>query len=890
MTSPVDRLSTAMADRYAIERELGAGGMATVYLAEDVRHHRKVAIKVLHPELSAVLGPERFLKEIELTANLQHPHILPLFDSGNADGLLFYVMPYVEGETLRGRLEREQQLPIADALRIASEVADALEYAHKRGVVHRDVKPENILLHDGRPLVADFGIALAVQQAGGSRMTQTGMSLGTPQYMAPEQAMGDKSVDHRADIYALGAITYEMLTGEPPFTGPNSQAIVAKVLTTDPTSLQVKRRSIPPQVSEAVLTALEKIPADRFSSAGEFARALQGEPATVSTRPARTGAGRAATRSPWTARLRDPLSLALAAMTIAALVFGALQWRAAHNPTPQPVVRFAMTVPAGVTITSGFQTTAGVSPDGRTVAFIAREGTGTEKLFVRTLNDAAVTPLAGTDGAFVVFFSPDGEWVAFVETGRLKKVRITGGTPVLLTEATGLVGSGSWSSSDEIILTMGNGKLAVIPDGGGTPRPLCRSGDAANVLYETNPLALADGKTVLYSSWSTQGVTSARLAVASLASGECRLVDLPLVRPLGFVDDAIVYVTEAGAVMATPFDLGKRRATGSPRPLLSDIEVNQTSGGAQATLSENGTLVYQSTSPPARLVFSDLHGIARPLVDVPRRYSYPRYSPDGRKIAVAVSSPGQRDVWVLDVADGTATRLTTDGALNERPEWTPDGTRVLYRTAKERRSSLWWRAADLSERERPVLSNVADDYYEGVITPDGRAIVYQRDTSGSDVMYRMLSGDTTERAIANTEFNEAMARVSPNGRWVAYVTDESGAQQVVVQPFPGPGARTQVSIDGGREPVWSRDGKRLLYRDNQNFIAANVSAEGSFSIISREVLFRDEFVSSPLPHANYDVAPDGNHLLLLRATEPSQLVIVHNWRDEVRAQLRGARR
>ncbi|HMA19990.1 MAG TPA: serine/threonine-protein kinase, partial [Gemmatimonadaceae bacterium] len=215
-----ERLSGTLGDRYRIEREIGAGGMATVYLAEDVRHHRRVAIKVLSPELSAVLGPERFLKEIELTANLQHPHILPLFDSGSADGLLYYVMPYVEGETLRARLTRERQLPVADAVRIATDVADALDYAHKRHVVHRDIKPENILLHDGRPLVADFGIALAVEQAGGSRMTQTGMSLGTPQYMAPEQAMGDRSVDHRADIYALGAVVFEMLAGEPPFTGP----------------------------------------------------------------------------------------------------------------------------------------------------------------------------------------------------------------------------------------------------------------------------------------------------------------------------------------------------------------------------------------------------------------------------------------------------------------------------------------------------------------------------------------------------------------------------------------------------------------------------------------------------------------------------------------------
>src|SRR5688572_2930686 len=250
--------------------------MATVYLAEDVRHRRKVALKVLHPELSAMLGSERFLKEIELTASLQHPHILPLFDSGSADGNLFYVMPFVDGETLRARLEREQQLPIADAVRLATEVADALQYAHERGVIHRDVKPENILLQGGHALVADFGIALAVQHAGGQRMTQTGLSLGTPQYMSPEQAMGEKAVDARADIYALGAVTYEMLTGEAPFTGPTAQAIVARVLTEEPRSVTAQRRSVPTDLDAAVARALEKLPADRFQSAAQFAEALAG--------------------------------------------------------------------------------------------------------------------------------------------------------------------------------------------------------------------------------------------------------------------------------------------------------------------------------------------------------------------------------------------------------------------------------------------------------------------------------------------------------------------------------------------------------------------------------------------------------------------------------------
>jgi sugar lactone lactonase YvrE len=271
----LERLRASLADRYRIERELGSGGMATVYLAEDLKHDRKVALKVLRPELAAVLGAERFLSEIKTTANLQHPHILPLFDSGEADGFLFYVMPYVEGETVRDRLHREKQLPVDDALRIATEVASALDYAHRRGIVHRDIKPENILLHDGSALVADFGIALAASMAGGSRMTETGMSLGTPHYMSPEQAMGEREITARSDVYALGCVLYEMLLGEPPFTGPTAQAIVAKVMSEKPAGLVARRARIPPEVEEAVLTALEKLAADRFGSAAEFAAALQ---------------------------------------------------------------------------------------------------------------------------------------------------------------------------------------------------------------------------------------------------------------------------------------------------------------------------------------------------------------------------------------------------------------------------------------------------------------------------------------------------------------------------------------------------------------------------------------------------------------------------------------
>src|SRR6187549_2621468 len=275
MPDSPSRLASALADRYRIERELGQGGMATVYLAQDLKHDRKVAIKVLRPELAAVIGAERFLREIKTIANLQHPHILGLIDSGEVNGTAYYVMPFVEGESLRDRLTREKQLPIPDAVRIAAEVAGALDYAHRHGVIHRDIKPENILLHDGRAMIADFGIALAVAKAGGQRMTQTGLSLGTPQYMSPEQALGEKTIDARADIYALGAVTYEMLTGDPPFTGSSVQAVVAKVLSAEPERPTLVRKTIPVAIEQAVLTGLAKLPADRFATAAEFANALR---------------------------------------------------------------------------------------------------------------------------------------------------------------------------------------------------------------------------------------------------------------------------------------------------------------------------------------------------------------------------------------------------------------------------------------------------------------------------------------------------------------------------------------------------------------------------------------------------------------------------------------
>src|SRR5688572_13938463 len=459
---PLVSLQTALSHRYRVERQIGVGGMATVYLARDLRHDRNVALKLLKPELGAVLGVERFLSEIRVTANLQHPHLLPLFDSGEADGLLFYVMPFVEGETLRGRLDREKQLPVNEAIRITVAVAGALDYAHRHHVVHRDLKPENILLQDGQPVVSDFGIALAVTNAGGTRVTQTGLSLGTPQYMSPEQATGDRVIDARSDIYSLAAVLYEMLIGEPPHTGATIQAIIARVLTDRPRSVRATRDLVPENVDAAIQRALAKLPADRFATAKEFGDALQDPrytlPAQVPTEaqrsvvaPARVK-GRATRYAPW----------ALVAVT-SAVALVSLTRRPPEADLPLPA-RFELALPDSLV----FRGTAGdmaISPDGSQIAMVVRHGTS-HKLAVRALNETNVRLIEGAIEPFRPFFSPDGEMVGFTSAGVLKVVSRNGGTPRTILSQT-IPGLISWGHSG-LVYAM-QGRLMLLSPSGGKP-------------------------------------------------------------------------------------------------------------------------------------------------------------------------------------------------------------------------------------------------------------------------------------------------------------------------------------------------------------------------------------------------------------------------------------
>jgi eukaryotic-like serine/threonine-protein kinase len=884
VTAILERLSAALADRYRLERELGQGGMATVYLAQDLRHDRQVAIKVLRPELAAVLGADRFVQEIKTTAALQHPHILPLFDSGSADGFLYYVMPYVEGETLRTKLDREKQLGIEEAVKITTEVADALDYAHRHGVIHRDIKPENILLHDGRPMVADFGIALAVSAAAGGRMTETGMSLGTPHYMSPEQATADRAITGRSDIYSLASVLYEMLAGEPPHLGNSAQQIIMKIIADVPRPVSDLRKSVPPVVAASLARALEKLPADRFATAREFADALQGRgpaSATLAATGMRQGAAR-------TRLSRQPLVLGLAATLLAALAFAVLEWRAARSATPVQTVRFHVDASSSARLASlATGSNVAVSGDGTMLAFIVVEESGVPRVHVRRLDDGEARPIGGTDGAQAVCFAPDGRWIAYIRGSEVWKVRVDGGPSARVGSIDVSPIGMAWTGSGTIVVGSSHG-LSALSAEGGRARTVARPDTASGERYFENPVILADDETVLFAIQTTGGISNTHLAALSLRGGPVRRFDVDALQPLGYLDGAVVLVSPSGALTAVRLDLATGRSTGDPVALGPEVLSSASSGTAAAALSPVGTLIYQSSDAQRTLAWVDAAGHFKALFNEPQHYAFPRLSPDGRRIAYVISTGPRSDVWVADTSGAAPTRLPSAGVLNDRPEWSPDGRRVLYRRERDGRSAIVWQPFDLTGSTETLLASDAHDFFEAVLSPDGRQVVYQVDDGGTqaaNVMYRALAGDTTARPVAASRAVEIEPRLSPDGRWVAFVSDERGAAQVFVQPFPGPGTRVQVSVAGGQEPVWSRDGRRLFYRDGRHLVAASVSTSGGLRVTSRNDLIADIYSFAEAPHANYDVSADGRFLMVKGGTE-AKLTVVYGWQRELAAQLR----
>jgi Tol biopolymer transport system component len=867
-----DRLREALSDRYEIERELGAGGMATVYLANDLRHHRRVAIKVLRPELAAVIGADRFLAEIRTTANLQHPHILPLFESGHTDSFLFYVMPFVEGESLRDRLQREKQLPVGEAVRIAKEVASALDYAHRHGVIHRDIKPENILIHDGQALVADFGIALAASKAGGGRMTETGMSLGTPHYMSPEQAMGEREITARSDVYALGAVTYEMLSGEPPFTGPTAQAIVAKVMTEEPRALHLSRKTIPEEVEDAVRRALEKLPADRFESAAAFATALT---QTGVATQARTSSSRAATTrgavKPW----RDWRILVAGGALL--LIGAAGGWASRRAPeTGRPVGRFRIPVEEGISPVPA--NVLAISEDGSAIVYAGRTGTGERQLYIRRIDALAANPIPGTRGATFPVLSPDGRQVGYVGAGGFFRTSVDGGSPTLVagieSQAAAVV---HWLEDDTFVSTDARGRIVRVGLDGKVSVVAAADSSRNEVALFPGSL-LPGGRTILAVASVDAGTNGTALAI-DLKSGNRKVILDGIVNRMWYSDGCLLWALPGGALLGARFDIDKLEVTG-PVVTIADGVRLQVGGWAQVVVSSNGSLAYIPELPFNLAVVS--RSGSREILETGRRFHSPRYSPNGRYIAMDFIESGNRDVWTLDLRNRTFARVSFENDGHD-PVWMPDNNSLLYVS----RTGIYRRRADGGTPAESVY--VTGRFTSALaVTPDGKmAVTAPTGTNGGfDLGLLMLDGTRQQRPLLETPFNEQGASLSPDGRWMAYTSSETGSDEVYVRPFPGGGAKVVVSRGGGSEPTWNRTARELFYIGQKEgapyLVAATFSAGSEFSVDSRTFLFDVSEFEPAQPHANYDVSPDGRGFVMVHQGTIPELVYVLNWAEEVR--------
>jgi Tol biopolymer transport system component/tRNA A-37 threonylcarbamoyl transferase component Bud32 len=882
MSEQFDPLQAAVSDRYTVERKLGAGGMATVYLAHDVRHNRKVAIKVMDPELAEYIGAPRFLKEIETTANLQHPNILPLFDSGRVGNTVFYVMPYLQGESLRARLTRETQLPVADAVRIAGEIAAALDYAHRHGVIHRDIKPDNVLFQDGRSMVADFGIALAGSDSDETtRITKSGTSIGTPQYMSPEQAAGERRIDGRTDIYALGVVLYEMLAGKPPFAGTSALEVLSRVMTEEPRALVALRRTVPPHIDAAVARALEKLPADRWQTAAQFAEAL-----------AAPGVSRQELgRRPASAR-RSAIPWGVSAVLVLTLTWMGVRTGRRSQPSNAPI-RFDVELDSGVE--PSFTPIVRLAPDGRQL-FVTAMVQRREEVLRRRLDEIRMDVIAGAGqgdqgtGNSRPFISPDGRWVAYAKQGKLHKVPVEGGPVVDLARADWA--GGSWGRNGKLVYTQAyNTGLWIVSEGGGDERMLTAPDSTQGELGHWWPQILPDGDHVIFTAYRTP-IERATIEVLSIRSGNRQVLLTGGV--FGFyVPSGHLLFAVGETIRAAPFDLNRLAVTGPAVPVVDNVAMNPTDGAAAFDVSENGTLAYLPVSSyvtESDVVFVDRKGKESRALPASDRYNHPRLSPDGGRISVDIRSANSLgDVWVYQVGGPTGTRITAGGGRDFGAEWTPDGAELVY-SCENPYFDLYRRAADASRPAEPLLRG-GYDHYTGSVSADGRLFFFELAVpGGAELWFVHLQGEPAPARYLANGFNLAHPTLSPDGRWMAYDSDESGRVEVYAQSFPNPSLkRWKISPEQGSEPMWTQGGRELVYRKADSVMVASFDLKKGESGHPR-ALFGGPYPDNPgwTRPRSYDVSRDGERFLMTKLpANPNrpQITVVLNWFEELRAKV-----
>jgi serine/threonine-protein kinase len=872
---------------YEILEPIGTGGMGEVFRARDTKLKRDVAIKIL-PEAFAGDAERmaRFQREAEVLASLNHPNIAAIY--GVEDRAL--VMELVEGDSPKG------PLPFDDAWHITSQIATALEYAHDRGVIHRDLKPANVkVTPDGVVKLLDFGLAKAFTNRGESRSsasdspensptmtaaaaTEMGVILGTAAYMSPEQARG-KQVDKRADIWAFGVVLYELITGERLFKGDGSSDTLAQVLTKEP-----DLGKAPPRVRKLLARCLEKDPKKRLRDIGEAAYLLE-------------DASPAASSSATLAQMgRHWVIPAVVASVLAATAAALAVWMLKPAPkVERPVTRTVIALPAGDQLVgSSDQLGLALSSDGKQLAYAAIRG-GATRLYLRSMDSQEARPVAVIEGGSNPFFSPDGQWLGFSTGGKLNKISVNGGSAITLASSSYPWGA-SWGSQGTIVFgASADSPLLQVPDSGGVPQPLAgfEKGEVSQYL----PVFLPGGKAVLFMAQDAARTLSVvAYAIESherhdLVQGVGTLLVQGVGTPRYAASGHLIYAATGGTLMAVPFDPRRLQVTGSPVPVVEGV-AQSLNGTTQYSISDTGSLVYVSGGSQGaqrRVVWVSRNGAEQPLPAPPQAYEYVRLSPDGRRATVEIDN----QIWLYDLARDTLTRFTFEGNTNRNAVWTPDGKRIAFYSNKDGATvSLYWQLADGSGGPERLRTSDHGSIPRS-FSPDGQLLAFHENNpkTGKDIWVLRLS-DRKAEPFLRTPFNEGGPIFSPDGHWLAYVSDESGRPEIYVQPYPGPGGKWQISTEGGTEPAWNHNGRELFYRSGNKMMAVDVATQPSFSAGKPRLLFEGQYFMSvwPLLGTAYDVSADGQRFLMVKGTEQAaasgtQINVVLNWFEELKQKV-----
>jgi serine/threonine-protein kinase len=883
---------------YRVVEKLGEGGMGVVYRATDTRLGRDVALKVL-PDVFASDADRmaRFEREARLLASLNHPNIAAIYGQEESAGVRAIVMELVDGPSLADRL-RSGPIPLEESLAIAKQIAEALEAAHEKGIIHRDLKPANVkVTPDGKVKVLDFGLAKALVESSAVAdlsasptiseiVSRTGVILGTAAYMSPEQARG-KPLDKRTDIWSFGCLLYEVLTGKIGFRGDTVSDTIAQILEREP-DWQALPENTPPAVRRLLRRCLQKDPQRRLRDIADARLEIEETLAAPASGTLEVAPAAAVSQPAWWRSATLWMSVIICAAVVS---FGVWNLKPTPPPSHGPLMRFAVTLPPTEQLGALDFPSVALSPTGTHLAFVASRG-GTSQLFLRRMDSLQAELIPGTERALSPFFSPDGQWLGFFANGKLMKVSIGGGAPAILCDAP--IGFGAvWGPDNTITFApTGSSGLLQVPASGGAPREVTKLDSEKGEFSHRWPDLLPGGKTLLFTVGTGGSWDDAQIVTQSLETGERHVLIAGGTSPHYIPTGHVVYA-RGGSLMAVPFDLARRKATGPPTLVLPKVS-ESIDGAAQLSISPLGHLVYVPGGLSGRertLVWVNRNGVVEPLAAPAHAYSDPRLSPDGRRLALTITQNSD-NVWVYDIPTESFTQLTFEGN-NSMPVWTPDGAKVTFTSSNAGPLNLFWKQADgRGTDERLTTSEQADAAHSW--SPDGRGLVFVEysPTTGRDIWMLSAGGELRSRPILQSPWNEAGPALSPDGRWLAYVSDESGRNEVYVRPFPGASGSSvkwQVSAEGGTEPLWSHDGSEIFYRVGNKVMAVRIRTTPSFKSNAPQLLFEGMYEKGIASRPAYDVSVDGRRFLMVKTNDkessPTGLEIVLEWFEELKRRV-----